>query len=749
MAGRTWLSVMSTSWDFRAGSRWTHAPSDARTTVGSRVLSLPTLAGRMCRPLRVLAALVNTALVWVFLGTIGSPYTDWLRAAELDAAPATADGVSFTLGETELAYLVSELLLASMREELRLTDAQVKTLEERSSTPNSGGQLTAAEAAQVLTPEQLRRYQQLRLQRTMATGGPPSLLQYRLVVQPLKLTAAQREQLSEVLRKSASESRKLVWGRATLKSPAATEVAAILTPEQQQRWQDLLGEVPLANLFGQLDLPMPYASQEQVLLSLLGVRRLQLTEAQLEPIRQRRRGGSFAALREPSDLSRVFTPEQWLRYRVWGLQDNPETSYVRVTGPIPWLRYRPLVDCLGLAEDQRAKLQVLYRDWINRWWWARSLTGEQLAQSNASFDALLSAEQKTRWQELVGQSPPRRLDDWGHQLMRAELETEEYANLDLLFRKEWVVEDLKLTPAQLTALAGRRVGGMHPAYTDASLAEILSPEQTRRFQQIQLQVSAGLLGPLSILGYRGAVEALSLTPEQRTQLKSAYDAYRQNPSVARDMTPPSAPSGPQQQQQIDTVLTADQRARWTALLGPGRTVPEFGQGAITDQLNELTSSSTVAELKLTPAQVEAVKARQAAGQDAPTTEDAVLRELLTAEQVHGYRQWQLRREMSSQGPLYLFRYRRVVDALALTEEQRTKLKSAYQDFLSRYWLVSRPKQAECRQTVEAILTAEQKTRWEELLGSPASRPRRDFGRTSSPQTPEPTAPNPDGAAADK
>ena len=137
--------------------------------------------------------------------------------------------------------------------------------------------------------------------------------------------------------------------------------------------------------------------------------------------------------------------------------------------------------------------------------------------------------------------------------------------------------------------------------------------------------------------------------------------------------------------------------------------------------SHLASRTILQELKLSTAQIQAVQGRQAAASNVSSSGDTALSEILTADQVRRYRQIQLQERSAQEGPLSVFRYRPVVERLSLTDEQATKLKSAYQDVFSSRWLplisrfpqvtqVTTTERDEGQRTIEGILTAEQKRR---------------------------------------
>lgn len=258
---------------------------------------------------------------------------------------------------------------------------------------------------------------------------------------------------------------------------------------------------------------------------------------------------------------------------------------------------------------------------------------------------------------------------------------------------------------------------------DSDLAEILTPEQLDRYRQLELQTSLQFHGPIHLLHFRFVVERLDLTEEQAAKLRAAHSEFVRRGEGG--LVPATAEERNNGQRTIDAVLSSDQKERWRGLFGEILTMDDFGQVELPDFAATIVFPSFVKQLRLTDSQVKAIREKRAAaaGEGARARGDSALREVLTAEQVHRYRQIQLQMASRRAGPMYLLRYRRVVEAIAPTEEQAAKLKSAYENFMSRFWLplvVTSEERATSQDTIDAILSAEQRARWKELLGESLS-----------------------------
>ena len=97
-------------------------------------------------------------------------------------------------GKLETVNTYMDLLSQAGIQEVKLTETQIKTLEQRRSAPDAGEEIADAALSEILTPDQLQRHRQLQLQRAIRLLGPTYLFRYRVVVETLGLTDTQREQ---------------------------------------------------------------------------------------------------------------------------------------------------------------------------------------------------------------------------------------------------------------------------------------------------------------------------------------------------------------------------------------------------------------------------------------------------------------------------------------------------------------------------------------------------------------------------
>ncbi|MEX0939269.1 MAG: redoxin domain-containing protein [Pirellulales bacterium] len=172
----------------------------------------------------------------------------------------------------------------------------------------------------------------------------------------------------------------------------------------------------------------------------------------------------------------------------------------------------------------------------------------------------------------------------------------------LLIRDRVVHDDLRLNEAQRTSLrelndeldaaiwsmrnksAERNHEMTEQAITTARsrVAEILTPEQQRRLDQIQLWT----LGTRAFLGDR-LPEALALSPEQRTEIRGIVEKSQAAVAALRErlqsgesraaLEKESQTIQRDEQQQIFAVLTPEQEQQWIAQLGQRIDVSQLGR----------------------------------------------------------------------------------------------------------------------------------------------------------------------------
>jgi Spy/CpxP family protein refolding chaperone len=141
----------------------------------------------------------------------------------------------------------------------------------------------------------------------------------------------------------------------------------------------------------------------------------------------------------------------------------------------------------------------------------------------------------------------------------------------MLLRIEKVQEDLKLTAEQKEKLQGLARG----PEAEKQVAEILTPEQTKRLHQIRLQVA----GPAA-LGDPEVVKALEITEEQQAKLREVQQQARASmmggpqgggeltPEQRQEMRTKREQARKELQAKLLEVLTPQQREKFEKMLGP-------------------------------------------------------------------------------------------------------------------------------------------------------------------------------------
>lgn len=308
------------------------------------------------------------------------------------------------------------------------------------------------------------------------------------------------------------------------------------------------------------------------------------------------------------------------------------------------------------------------------------------------------------------------------------------------------------------------------AKADAALKASFTADQVTRLEQILRQRARGSDGLAAYLRQDATAETFRLQPEQRKQ----FDAVTQETAKALRAAVLSgepadaiaarvAELGQAHEKKLIDVLTPDQRAKWDATFGapfkdtpprpanpwggpgaapagPGAAPPpgvnqpvaaqppaqppggQFGprltdMGTLAPTYALVSNAEVQKALKLTPDQVAKI-AGVGVGFPTRPTKDS-LTGVLTAEQFARLEQLTLQQRQRIAGPAYLFRFSAVAQAVALTDEQKKQLDPAFRAAVATY-LDRTPYPAEKLKEDTAallkILTAEQRTKWNALLG---------------------------------
>jgi hypothetical protein len=301
------------------------------------------------------------------------------------------------------------------------------------------------------------------------------------------------------------------------------------------------------------------------------------------------------------------------------------------------------------------------------------------------------------------------------------------------------------------------------------LVRLLQPAQVERLKQLALQSAERDSGLAPLFEFQEVVEAIPLSDRQYTALsalllsdlrstrRAVLAAIERNPDQRHKFDEGTA-------QRLEEILTREQRERLTGLLGepfqgPLSTAafargiePRLSlRGKVAPALGYLTSVPGNFYLNSPNIQqaVHSVDERRAASGDASQrrfpalpfrltgslspqlwsggpADDKQLK-TLTPEQARRYTEIVLQGSIKSDGPAVVFRYRPVVDALSPSADQQRRLLEALWDDTGRYLETPRPELAaklpeldkQAAAAIDAILSAEQREKLARFLGQPA------------------------------
>lgn len=163
-------------------------------------------------------------------------------------------------------------------------------------------------------------------------------------------------------------------------------------------------------------------------------------------------------------------------------------------------------------------------------------------------------------------------------------------------QREWMLEELKLTPEQPAELAHLQAESLLRVYSlaqerqtakiEASYAEaiarertVLTDKQQQRFDQLFLQQQTWLHGPAVLIADVPQLAPLELTPGQRTELEEFVKRWRSELAKPASLTELIAKRQAGLHQALD-LLNETQQASWPAMIGePVDWKPHFGISA--------------------------------------------------------------------------------------------------------------------------------------------------------------------------
>jgi hypothetical protein len=393
--------------------------------------------------------------------------------------------------------------------------------------------------------------------------------------------------------------------------------------------------------------------------------------------------------------------------------------------------------------------------------------------ANEQISDLLTLPQKRRLLEILGEplaarprgSPPALLrlgtkefafprvegdDGWERtfQIGRREI-LGSVAILTLL--KEYAVrEELKLEIGPVERLPPFTGHAGDFTVIRNELRRALLPAQLDRLRELSLQLFSRNCGTLALLEFGEVADALALNDEQRVRLagllqsesrstrRSLIAAIERNSDRRREFDTAT-------DRRLDDLLSAAQRRKLAEFLGKPfrRKLPSVAvdrsivsrsslRGRVAPTLGYLTSipprfqSAWLMErtLILSPQQAAVIRESYDSG---PTQDVDGLIQHLNPEQLRQYIELVLQGSSSTDGPASVFRFRVVIDALALSEEQNRRMLEVLWDDTRRYMNVPLAELAEnlpeldeqTSKAIATILTVEQRRSLRKCLGQPA------------------------------
>ncbi|MBS0262440.1 MAG: hypothetical protein JSS02_10860, partial [Planctomycetes bacterium] len=393
--------------------------------------------------------------------------------------------------------------------------------------------------------------------------------------------------------------------------------------------------------------------------------------------------------------------------------------------------------------------------------------------ANEQISELLTLPQKRRLLDVLGAplaacpagSPPamRRLgmrvfafprvvvnDGWERTFQLGQREIFDSPVIPTLLKEYSVRMELNLDAGSFERLPPNTGHAGDLPILSTELKRALQPTQYDRLRELGWQMIRRNCGTLALLEFREFVGELSLSDEQRVRLAELLQAESRSMRPLLVAAIERNPDGrrafeSEPNKRLDDTLLPAQHQRLTETLG--RAFPRKLPGVASDRSLNLRFSlraqlapqlgyladippqlqfSQVMEnmLKLSPAQAAVIGEFSASGRK---PEDDRLLKLLTPAQRREYLELVLQGCTSADGPASVFRFRPVIDALALSDEQNRRLLETLWDDTRRYVNMPLPELAEqipqlderTAKAVDSILSGEQRQLLTQLLGQPA------------------------------
>lgn len=560
-----------------------------------------------------LAEILNPRQQQTLTDLIGKPFdgpippqtreTTFLRTVSLELGRNTPDTATY-------------FRVTRFHDELKLTPEQVTKAAQL-----SRGAVSMTELEKSFSADQIRRANELAMQSVRQRMGPAGPFGYRPVIEALELSEEQRTKLQVVVNELYGQRLQSRGGAAEQEEEnrkGDERIAILLTPQQQATLKKLMGE-PYS---GFLSTPFPGSDRDrdrdrssrdapagrgpagfrvgqskalniQVVKATALANEFKLTAEQTAAIAglQNRFGGMIEE--DIAKLEKTLTPDQMRRMQELTLQ-----NYRLLWGPIgPFLSER-VVTALQVNDQQKQDLQTMMSA-VDRSLSGRQAIGidERDRAGDAKLAEILTAEQLAKLKEMQGApyqgdlraalTPAFSGGTGGNSLLGPPFKLGDLAPPTTGYTIYQSVRDhLKLTPEQITKITDYqrrpRGRGEAPPNTD-QFKEILTAEQMARLTQINVQ-GRKRTGPAEIFRYPHVVEAVNLSAEQKTKLEAIGEDFRKVARVTPFTGDPKVTEAAKKaQEQIDALLSPEQKAKIKELLGEPFDFEQLGRRAETER----------------------------------------------------------------------------------------------------------------------------------------------------------------------
>lgn len=549
----------------------------------------------------------------------GEPFTGQLRLTFTDfpSSPFSRPPPAPSQLECLLQKPVQDEIKLTGEQVQRVTDLEQRRLvlfrnygqltsEEQQKKRNAAAMLVERDLEALLSADQHKRLGQITLQEVQRNSGLTAIFTQPSVIQGLQLTQQQQDQLAAHRRErqivglqaftQGGDHDVIARRLADFKKATYEQMVASLSPDQQARLKELLGEPYTGPLQppavlprpgrGTTFPPMPPRLTPQV--NQLGYEFLYLrdrnlqTELKLSPeqvqqvlalqaqfTEESRKGAESLGQWTAKVLGDLLQPAQLRRFREIVLQQRERRGGLSAV-----IAFQGVAEELSLSKEQQDQLRA----------------GKSAAE-------LLTVAQQSKARELLGTPYTGTLNPFGVANGTARTSRETVTSIHLHCLKQHVVqEELKLTAEQAKAIAalfeqhqkalqdiqssplGQRANATRERnrQTIQKSEQLLQPQQVKRLRQIVLQQELDNL-PTAVAS-ASAMTNLKLSVEQEQQVRALQaDADRTRSLLrselalaAREQADPDETTRRFElgvQERFVKLLTAEQRAKWKELVG--------------------------------------------------------------------------------------------------------------------------------------------------------------------------------------